>query len=60
MGKGDVLPQKAEILLYGTVKVGVLYQDERIWVSQDRMAALLGVQRSAIAKRLKNTSGDEV
>ena len=49
---------EAEILLYTTpdkkVKVDVLYQNETIWLTQQRMADLFGVQRPAITKHLKN------
>ena len=52
------LPQEAEILLYKSkdesVTLDVLYQGETIWLTQDRMASLFGVQRPAITKHLKN------
>jgi hypothetical protein len=47
-----------EHLLYnapnGDVKVEVLLSNETIWLTQERMAALFGVQRPAITKHLKN------
>lgn len=50
--------QATEFLLYtapnGAVKVEVLLSNESIWVTQDRIAELFGVQRPAITKHLKN------
>jgi hypothetical protein len=50
--------QTTEFLLYtapnGAVKVEVLLSDETIWLTQDRMAELFGVQRPAITKHLKS------
>lgn len=50
--------QASDFLLYtapsGTVKVEVLLSNETIWLTQERMAALFGVQRPAITKHLKN------
>ena len=50
--------QTTEFLLYtapnGSVKVEVLLNHETIWLTQDRMAELFGVQRPAITKHLKN------
>ena len=47
-----------EILLYNTpnggVKVEIYLQDETIWLPQQKMAELFGVQRPAITKHLKN------
>lgn len=47
-----------EFLLYtapnGEVKVEVLLNNETIWLTQERMAELFGVQRPAITKHLKN------
>jgi len=49
--------QTTEFLLYtapnGGVKVEVLLNNETIWLTQDRMAQLFGVQRPAITKHLK-------
>ncbi len=49
--------QTSEFLLYtapnGDVKVEVLLSGETIWLTQDRMAQLFGVQRPAITKHLK-------
>ena len=50
--------QTTEFLLYtapnGAIKVEVLLHDESIWLTQERMAQLFGVQRPAITKHLKN------
>ncbi len=50
--------QTTEFLLYtvpnGTIKVEVLLSNETIWLTQERMAELFGVQRPAITKHLRN------
>jgi len=50
--------QMTEFLLYtapnGDIKVEVLLSNETIWLTQERMAELFGVQRPAITKHLKN------
>ena len=38
----------------GAVKVECILHDETIWLTQDRIAELFGVQRPAITKHLKN------
>jgi len=47
-----------EFLLYtapsGNVKIEIYFHDENIWLTQDKMALLFGVQRPAITKHLKN------
>ena len=47
-----------EFLLYttpgGQIKVEVLLNNETLWLTQERMAELFGVQRPAITKHLKN------
>ncbi|MBV5329705.1 MAG: hypothetical protein JZU65_19115, partial [Chlorobium sp.] len=47
-----------EFLLYttpnGKVKVEIFLKDETIWLIQDRIAQLFGVQRPAVTKHLKN------
>lgn len=47
-----------EVLLYttpnGKVKVEIYLQDETIWLTQQKIADLFGVQRPAITKHLKN------
>tara|TARA_R110002050_G_scaffold57423_5_gene129282 strand:- start:204543 stop:205580 length:1038 start_codon:yes stop_codon:yes gene_type:complete len=50
--------QTTEFLLYiapnGAVKVEVLLSGETLWLTQERIAELFGVQRPAITKHLKN------
>ncbi|WP_188151366.1 virulence RhuM family protein [Teredinibacter waterburyi] len=50
--------QTTEFLLYtaptGAIKVEVLLSGETLWLTQERMAELFGVQRPAITKHLKN------
>lgn len=52
------IDQTTEFLLYtapnGAVKVEVVFSHESIWLTQERMAELFGVQRPAITKHLKN------
>jgi len=47
-----------EFLLYtspsGDIKVDVLLRNENIWLTQEKIAQLFGVQRPAITKHLKN------
>jgi hypothetical protein len=47
-----------EFLLYttpnGKVKVEIFLHDENIWLTQDKIALLFGVQRPAITKHLRN------
>jgi hypothetical protein len=47
-----------EFLLYtapsGKVKVEIFLRDEDIWLTQEKIAALFGVQRPAVTKHLKN------
>ncbi|WP_198264268.1 virulence RhuM family protein [sulfur-oxidizing endosymbiont of Gigantopelta aegis] len=47
-----------EFILYTTpdnkVKVEIFLKDENIWLTQDKIAELFGVQRPAITKHLKN------
>lgn len=47
-----------EFLLYttpdGKVKVEIFLRDENIWLTQEKIASLFGVQRPAITKHLKN------
>jgi len=62
MGKNTNLitikDEMTEFLLYtspdGMVKVEVFLHNENIWLTQDRMAELFGVQRPAITKHLGN------
>ena len=47
-----------EILLYttpnGGVKVEIYLQNETVWLTQQKIAELFGVQRPAVTKHLKN------
>lgn len=47
-----------EFLLYttpnGKVKLEIFLRDENVWLTQDKIAQLFGVQRPAISKHLKN------
>ena len=47
-----------EIIFYSTpdeqIKVEIFLQNETLWLTQDRIAELFGVQRPAITKHLKN------
>jgi hypothetical protein len=56
--KLTVSDETTEFLLYtapnGDVKVEVLLNGETLWLTQQRMADLFGVQRPAITKHLKN------
>lgn len=61
MAKNKNLPSKTgfnEILLYttpnGSVKVEIYLQNETIWLTQQKIADLFGVQRPAITKHLRN------
>ena len=50
--------KKSNFLLYttpnGDVKVEVFLHDENLWLTQERIATLFGVQRPAITKHLGN------
>jgi hypothetical protein len=58
--KSKIVPNNSftEFLLYttpdGKVKVEIFLRDETIWLTQDRIAELFGVQRPAVTKHLKN------
>lgn len=51
-------PNQSEIILYttpdGTIKIDTICQDETIWLTQKKMAALFGVNVPAISKHLSN------
>lgn len=48
----------SDIIMYkrddGAVRVEILVQDETLWLTQDRMAKLFGVDRTVITKHLGN------
>ncbi len=54
----SIQDELTEFLLYtapsGDVKVEVLLNNETLWLNQERIAQLFGVQRPAISKHLKN------
>lgn len=58
--KKNITPPEGfnEVLLYttpnGNVKVEIYLQNETIWLTQQKIADLFGVQRPAITKHLKN------
>lgn len=58
--KTNIVPNNSftEILLYtapsGKVKVEIFLHNENVWLTQDKIAQLFGVQRPAITKHLKN------
>ena len=58
MNKQNQSENQSNFLLYngpdGNVKVDVFVQDETVWLTQDSIALLFGVQRPAITKHLKN------
>ena len=58
--KNQIIKQNnfTDFLLYttpnGNVKVEIFLKNENIWLTQEKIAALFGVQRPAITKHLKN------
>jgi hypothetical protein len=60
MSKKQLVPNNSfnEFLLYttpnGKVKVEIFLHNENIWLTQEKIALLFGVQRPAITKHLKN------
>ena len=56
--KNQIIPNNSftEFLLYttqnGKVKVEIFLHDENVWLTQDKIALLFGVQRPAITKNL--------
>ncbi len=54
---------QSEIILYktedGAVKIDTIFQNETIWLTQNAMAELFGVNVPAISKHLKNIFEDE-
>jgi len=54
MGKKET---KGELVLYqpdGTLKLEVYLEDETIWLTQEQIATLFGVDRTVVSKHLKN------
>jgi hypothetical protein len=58
--KNQIVPNNTytDFLLYttpdGKVKVEIFLHDENIWLTQDKIAALFGVDRTVVTKHLKN------
>ena len=54
----SIKDEMSSFLLYtapeGNVKVEAILSDETVWMSQEQMAELFGVQKAAISKHLKN------
>lgn len=54
----EIVNPLSDIILYkredGSINVEILVQDETLWLTQDRMAELFGVDRSVITKHLGN------
>lgn len=54
----DTFKSEPNFLLYttpnGKVKVEIFLKDENIWLTQEKIAGLFGVERSVITKHLKN------
>ncbi len=54
----DTFRSEPNFLLYttpnGKVKVEIFLKDENIWLTQEKIAELFGVQRPAVTKHLKN------
>lgn len=54
----DTFKSEPNFLLYttpnGKVKVEIILKDENIWLTQEKIAGLFGVERSVITKHLKN------
>jgi len=58
----SIKKELTEFLLYtapnGEVKVEVFLHEENLWLTQDRIATLFGVDRSVITKHIKNIYDD--
>lgn len=56
-------PENSDFLLYNTpngkVTVEVFLHDETVWLTQAKIAVLFGVDRSVVAKHLKNIYVDK-
>jgi len=54
----DTLTNETNFLLYttpnGKVRVEIFLKDENIWLNQEKIAGLFGVERSVVTKHLKN------
>ncbi len=58
----DIKKQNSEIIIFKTadekVSVNVVMENETVWLTQEQMAELFGVQRPAITKHLNNIFED--
>jgi hypothetical protein len=58
MSKKNIIPKSSDFIFYptsdGDVKVGVIIQDETVWLNQQQIADLFGRDRSVITKHLQN------
>lgn len=56
-------PKNSQIIIFKTadekISVDVLMENETVWLTQQQMAELFGVQRPAITKHLKNIFADK-
>lgn len=56
--KNDIAPIESDFLFYtgpdGTLHIEVVYKDETVWLTQNLLAELFGVDRSVISKHLQN------
>jgi len=54
----DLLDNRSNFILYtandGEVNVEVLIKDETIWMTQDAMGVLFGIDRTGVTRHLKN------
>src|SRR3990172_8506062 len=54
----DTFNRESDFLLYttpnGKVKMEIFLKDENIWLTQEKIAQLFGVQRPAVTKHLQN------
>ena len=55
------IKNESNFLLYttpnGKIRVEVFLKDENIWLTQEKIAALFGVERSVVTKHIKNIYG---
>jgi hypothetical protein len=58
MSKKNIIPRSSDFIFYptsdGDVKIGVIIQDETVWLNQQQIADLFGRDRSVITKHLQN------
>ncbi|MBU4444971.1 hypothetical protein KJ656_07805 [bacterium] len=58
----NIIPHESQFLLYsnpgGDVRLEALVRGETVWLTQQKIADLFGVDRSVITKHLKNIYND--